>query len=195
MSRVRLGCSFMINAKLVCVQTDFEKHLRPHIPQQGHGKNAPLFQAAETCPGKSAKNYQNERSVMALGTSPWTLIPCPGLLCLVVRRRPVRESHFRGLTGQGGRRVCVHGLRVGVSLSPFSTGSPQGSPSPFSTRGSHILQTLTRGGEVAPTMSLHCFLFRCSKHAELKIPFYLTQPIFHIWCSENGTKASAWVDS
>ncbi len=50
------------------------------------------------------------------------------------------------------------------STSPFSIPgscslfSPEGSCSPFST-GDHVLPTLISGGDVAPTVSLHCFLF------------------------------------
>ena len=91
-------------------------------------------------------------------------------------RRPVRESHFSGLHG----RLMFHGFQgVGVNISQSGVShvlhlpkegvnisivqswghvlhSHQGGHvlcSPFG----HVLQTLIRG-DIAPTVSLHCFL-------------------------------------
>ena len=70
-------------------------------------------------------------------------------------RRPVRESHFWGMTRKGGWAKEVPSF-------------PSGSTSPFSS-GGHVLHSPQTKwwGDVAPTVSLHCFLF----HSCLWTPF------------------------
>ncbi len=75
------------------------------------------------------------------------------LFSVLVVRRPVRESHFSGLTRQVGRRVFhgigwgVHGFQPGINISILRRGSC--SPN----------KEQLGGGNVAPTVSLHCILF------------------------------------
>ncbi len=91
---------------------------------------------------------------------------CKHVFSLRVVRRPVyMPVALWWFAEQGG--WCVYGpWFLGGSESPFS---PGGSCSPFSPRGSCVLNSPQRvlfskiwsgeGGDVAPTVSLHCFLF------------------------------------
>ncbi len=76
----------------------------------------------------------------------------PGDKCPFFVLRPVRESHFSGLTRQVGRRM----LDIwGGSTSPFSKG---GSCSSFFT-GGHVLQTMIRGGHGTYSVSALLLVF------------------------------------
>ena len=85
-------------------------------------------------------------------------LPLPFTNCLTWHFSFLCDSHFSGLTRQGGQSV-FHGLGWGrgTLVSKFCGGSW----SPVFQRGScspnFVSQTDWEGGKFAPTVSLHCF--------------------------------------